>query len=275
VSVLGIALWFAVVFGLLAGVLLDGAAAFGRASVQAAADHAVDAAMRDAIADYQNALQSAIAAGTSALAPAQPFTGATPSLDGYATARASLPNPLQRTYAADGSGGVRFTVSYAVAPTTISLPACPQDGAASNGPDAIAWLQCNGFVQESRISLHVSVHVDDATGATTFAQRDADVTLRLFAQPPYSALSGANDESATAASDGGADAPHEGDLGGDTISGASPQPSASPWPAGGTLIHVRYQCVDGAGQCANAAPPDPDGDLRANVTWDNGNRPQP
>ncbi len=280
---LGTALWFVVAFGLLASVLLDGAAAFGRAGVQLAADRAVEAAARDALADYQNALQTAIGGSASALTPAQPFTGTTPSLDGYAAALATMPNPLARTLAVEGANGTTFTVAYTVTPTTLAAPSCPQLGAQpAPGSDTIAWLQCSGFVQESRLSLHVVVQVLDAAGGETFAQRDTDVTLRLFAEPPYSAIVGRDDASAIepAAINGSAGAtdgatPHEGDLGGDTVSGASPQPSASPWPSGGTLIHVRYQCVDGAGHCANAAPPDPDGDLRANVRWSNGNQPQP
>ncbi len=277
---LGTALWFVVAFGLLAGVLLDGAAAFGRAGVQLAADRAVEGAAHDAIADYQNALQAAIAGSATVLAPAQPFAGTTPSLDGYTAALATLPTPFARTVAVDGESGLHFTVAYTVTPTTLAAPSCPELGATpSQGPDTIAWLQCSGFVQESRLSLHVVVQVQDAA-AETLVQRDSDVTLRLFAEPPYSAIAGRDDASAIDATDGAAGAnaraaPHEGDLGGDTLSGASPQPSASPWPSGGTLIHVRYQCVDGTGRCANAAPPDPDGDLRANVSWSNGNRPQP
>ena len=55
-------------------------------------------------------------------------------------------------------------------------------------PDAIGWLQCGGMVQESRMSLHVVVTCADAAGTSTVAQRDAFVSLRLFAAPPYSAV---------------------------------------------------------------------------------------
>ena len=281
---LGTTLWFVLAIGVLAGALLNGAAAFARAGVQAAADHAVESAMHDAVADYQNALQTAIAQSAAPLAPSDPFTGATPSLENYAHALAALPNPLQRTYPPgeqSAQTGPRFTLAYTVSPTTVSAPGCPQlvPAPASQGPDAIAWLQCGGFVQESRVSLHVVVSVLDAAGAQTLARRDQYVTLRLFAEPPYSALVGrkddaAPDDAAPAATAASAPA-HEGDLGGGTVSGASPPPAASPWPAGGTLIHVRYECVDGAGHCANAAPPDPDADLRAGARWTNGNRPAP
>ena len=271
---LGTALWFALACSVLAAVLLDGAAAFGRAGVQAAADRAVDGAVQDALAAYQNALGAAIARSAPPFTSPAPFAGATPSLDGYAAAIATLPRPFSSTEPATGAAGLRFTLAYAVTPTTLVAPSCT----AQQQPDAadtIGWLQCDGFVQESRMSLHVVVTVLDADGAATFVQRDADATLRLFATPPYSALTGIDDAAATRTADGPGSAAHEGDLGGDTLSGASPQPSPSPWPSAGTLIHVRYACVDGAGSCANAAPPDPDAGLRANARWSNGNLPQP
>lgn len=268
-------LWYTIAIALLAGMLLDAAAAFGRAGVHAAADHAIEPAMHDALADYQRQLQSTIASAASPLSPAAPFAGTTPSLGGYAAALAALPNPLERTIAPDpAASGPRFTLDYTVTPTTVAAPSCAS--ASSSGADAIAWLQCAGFVQESRLSLHVMVHVRDAAGASVLAQRDAYVTLRLFAEPPYSAVVGRKDGAAAdpAAADPLAPPPHEGDIGGDTVSGASPPPAGT-WPAAGTLIHVRYECHDGAGSCANAAPPDPDGDLRAGARWSNGNQPAP
>jgi len=68
--------------------------------------------------------------------------------------------------------------------------------------------------------------------------------------------------------------PHEGDVGGATVSGVALAAQASSPPAGGTSIHVQYECHDGAGHCANAAPPDPDA-LEAGTSWTDGNRPQP
>lgn len=238
---LGTTLWFVVVIGLLATVLLNGAAAFGRAGVQAAAGHAVEGALHDAVADYQNQLQAAVAHG------------------------AAVPGALERTVA---------PVAYTVTPTTLAAPACPGPGTApSAGPDTVAWLQCGGFVRESRLSLRVAVRVLDAGGGTTLAQREQFVTLRLFGEPPYSAVVGRQDAGADDPTGAGPVASaHEGDVGGDTVSGASPAPAASPWPSGGTLIHVRFECRDGAGSCANAAPPDPDGGLRPGVAWANGNR---
>jgi hypothetical protein len=259
--VLGSTLWFVVVIGLVSAALMNGAAAFGRAGVHAAAEHAVDAAMHDAVADYQNLLQ---AAGEQAHAPAA---------------------PLERTFAATGGapGAARFTLAYTVTPTTVAAPACPPAADSPSGPDAIAWLQCGGFVRESRMSLRVTVRVLDAAGGETLARREQFVTLRLFGEPPYSAVVGRKDASAGDPTGGDALAApaHEGDLGGGTVSGASPAPEPSatpagqrPWPAGGTLIHVRYECHDGAGRCANAAPPDPDGGLRSGTRWANGNRPK-
>ena len=236
---LGATLWFVMVIGLLAVALLDGAAAFGRAGVHAAADHAIEAALHDAVADYQNRLQ---AAGEHPDTPAQSLT---------------------RTYAAPANGDPAergFTLAYTVTPTTLTAPQCPQTATApSTGPDTVAWLQCGGFVRESRMSLRVAVRVLDAAGVQTLAQREQLVTLRLFGEPPYSAVAGRSDASANdpAGAGGLAPPPHEGDVGG---------------AAAGTLIHVRYECHDGTGRCANAAPPDPDAGLRPRTQWSNGNR---
>jgi hypothetical protein len=261
---LGTTLWFVVAIGLLAAALMNGAAAFGRAGVQAAADHAIEAAVHDAVADYQNRLQ---ASGEHADTPAA---------------------PLERTFPPQTSGGAAdraFTLAYAVTPTTLAPPMCSPGGSApSAGPDTIAWLQCGGFVRESRMSLRVVVRVLDAAGAETLARREQYVTLRLFGEPPYSAVVGRTDASAGDPAGAAALAapPHEGDVGGGTVSGPSPPPAgATPppgapgaWPAGGTLIHVRYECRDGTGHCANAAPPDPDAGLQAGTRWANGNRPE-
>jgi hypothetical protein len=271
---LGTTLWLTLAIGLFATVLVDAASAFGRASAHAAADHAVETAMHDAVADYQNRVQAALALSAATA----------PGTDRYAAAVATLPNPLERVYPADGDSagtagsGTRFTVAYDVVPTTLVAPSCAAAGETdADAPDTIGWLQCNGFVTESRISLRVVVRVLDPSGNAVLAQREQDVTLRLFGEPPYSAVAGRKD--ATAADPASADAltvpAHEGDVAGDTLSGATAQPLASPWPAGGTLIHVRYECHDGAGSCANAAPPDPDADLRAGARWSNGNRPAP
>ena len=257
---LGTTLWIVLAIGVLATALLDAAAALARASVHGGAEHAVESTMHDAIADYQNRVGAAIANG-------DPSDAAS----GYPAAIASVPNPLAS--AVPASSG-EPAVSYAVVPTTLAAPACAANGASERGPDAVGWLQCGGDVAESRVSLHAVVRVLDPGGAV-LAQRDRYVTLRLFAQPPYSAVVGSTDGDALAATVPGAAPPHEGDVGGDTVSGASPAPDASPWPAGGTLIHVRYECHDGAGSCANAAPPDPDAGLRANARWQNGNAPAP
>jgi type II secretory pathway pseudopilin PulG len=258
--VLGTTLWLIVVMGLLATVALDAAAGYGRAALHGAADHAVEAAVHDAVADYQRALQTAIARTP-------------PNAGSYAAALATIPDPLQGTPApatGAGPGAPRFALSYSVTPTTLTAPVCRSGAAAaSSGPDTIGWLQCAGPVQESRMSLHVSVRVLDAAGSATVAQREDDVTLRLFAEPPYSALVGRKDPAAAG------DPVHEGDGGGDTVSGAVLASGSPARPGGGTVIHVRYECHDGTGHCANAAPPAPDDALQPWVQWTNGNRPTP
>jgi hypothetical protein len=268
--VLGTTLWFVVVMALMATVLMNGAAAFGRAGVQAAADHAVEAALHDALADYQNQLRPVLASesgATGALAnqplptvsvtPAPHATGYGSPLDGNVTG-----NP----------NGAGFTVGYDVTPTTVVVPSC--NAPAQNGADTVAWLQCHALVRESRASLRITVRVFDASGTQLLAQRGQTVTLRLFALPPYSAVVGRADGAADSptATDALSSPAHEGDVSSisdDASTGAGTVPAPSPWPQGGSLIHVRYQC-DG-GDCADAAPPDPDAALRAGARWTNGN----
>jgi hypothetical protein len=269
---LGTTFAFVVVLALLAGVVLDGAAAFARAGIQAAADHVVDGVADDAVAAYQRQLATAIAAdkADALLESGVLFTG-TPAPVALLAAPSAAPLAVDATPAPDPSAAPRFAVRYSVTPTTIAPPQCA--AGSSIGRDTIAWLQCDGFVQESRMSLHVVVQVFDPAGRELLVQRDENVTLRLFAAPPYSVVTGR-------AASGAADpvgayptgAPHEGDVGGDTVSGASPQPTQpSPYPSGGTLIHVQYACQPGSASCALADPPDPDLHLRRNAEWTNGN----
>ncbi|MDB5094289.1 MAG: hypothetical protein JWO85_2390, partial [Candidatus Eremiobacteraeota bacterium] len=55
-------LWFVVALGLTAALVLESAAAFARSGVRAAADHAIETVLHDAVADYQQRLGGAIAA---------------------------------------------------------------------------------------------------------------------------------------------------------------------------------------------------------------------
>lgn len=260
---LGTTLWFVLAIGLMAAVVLDGAATFARAGMHAAADHLVDAATHDAVAAYQNALASAVAADPSVqqLQTATPFSGSPAPIAAFSRGITGVAGTLAPP--AGAAPGTAFTVTYAVMPTTLASPSCASGPAP--GADAIGWLQCNGFVAESRMSLRVTVTVLDATGSEPYVQRVQKVALRLFAQPPYSAVVGRADDAASSAG-------HEGDIGGDTVSGVASSPPPAGRPQGGTLIHVEYRCVPGASyDCSQAAPPDPDGDLRSNATWGDGN----
>jgi hypothetical protein len=277
---LGTTFAFIVILALVAGVMLDGAAAFGRAGIQAAAEHVVDGVVDDAVASYQRQLATAITSDHAALALLTngTFTG-TPAPVTVLSQPSAMPTQVatQPAPPADSSTVPRFAVRYSVTPTTVFAPNCSPPGAAPHqGADPIGWLQCDGYIQESRMSLHVTVDVLDPSGHELIVQRDHYVTLRLFAQPPYSAITGRTDGSAVdpiGASPTAA--PHEGDAAGDTISGASPHPEPTPYPSGGTLIHVEYVCQPGSAPCALAAPPDPDQHLRSDARWTNGNAPQP
>jgi hypothetical protein len=263
--VLGTTLWFVVVMGLMAAALMNGAATFGRAGLQAAADHAVEAALHDALADYQNRLRPLLANGASAYGEPLPTVMVTPA-----------PRPADNGaagYGNDNESG--FRVGYDVTPTTVTPPSCasPEQG----GTDTVAWLQCHALVRESRASLRVTVRVFDSSGTQVLARREQTVTLRLFALPPYSAVVGRADGAADSPTgdDALAQPAHEGDIAGSPAGGAGAGTSAAPqpslWPLGGPLLHVRYQCS--AGDCADAAPPDPDAALAAHARWTNGNAP--
>ncbi len=261
---LGTTLWFVVVMGLMAAVLMNGAAAFGRAGVQAAADHAVEAVLHDALADYQNRLRPLLAdraAGNGTPANGEPL----PAVTVTPAPHAGADGP------GSSGGGPDFSVGYDVTPTTVAPPSCvaPEQ----SGADTVAWLQCHALVRESRASLRITVRVFDSSGTQMLTRREQTVTLRLFALPPYSAVVGRDDGAADSPTgdDALARPAHEGDVAGVPVGGASPVPEPSPWPQGGPLLHVRYQC--GSGDCANAAPPDPDAMLRANARWTNGNAP--
>lgn len=262
---LGTTLWFVVVMVLTATVLLNGAAAFGRAGLQAAADHAVEAALHDALADYQNRLGPLLANGigaNGALANGDPLPAVTVTPAPHATGNGNA-GYGGATYG-DGNGdGGNFSVGYDVTPTTVAPPSCAS--AEQSGADTVSWLQCHALVRESRASLRVTVRVFDAGGTQVLARREQTVTLRLFALPPYSAVVGRADGAADSPTgdDALAQPAHEGDV------ASGPQPQPSPWPQDGPLLHVRYRC--NSGDCADAAPPDPDAALRANARWTNGN----
>lgn len=260
-------LWFVIAVGVLAAIVLDGAATFARAGVHAAAEHLAASAQHAAIAAYQQRLAASADAdpAAQALQAPAPFSGAAPSIGALAQGVGTLTGTLP-----DQGPSNAFSVTYAVTPTTVAAPSCAP-GPSAGGTDTIAWLQCNGFVRESRMSLRVTIRVSDAAQRDLYVQRDVRVALRLFARYPYSAVVGAEDD---AADGGGAGSPgaHEGDLGGGTVSGVPPPSPATGSPPGGTLVHVEYRCVPGpAYDCSGASPPDPDGDLRADAAWQDGN----
>lgn len=267
---LGATVVLVAVLTLTAATLLGGIASAARAGIHAAAEHAVAGAVDDALAAYRGALAARIAADPAALAlgGATPFTGTPAPVALLASAVAPPPALIVASTPAP-SDVPGFAVVATVTPTTLAPPRCPASGAAASGKDAIGWLQCDGYVQESRLSLRVVVAVRDASG-TLLVRREEDVALRLFAQPPYSAPVGRLDPAGRDPVAAGATLPHEGDAGGDTVSGASP-PQPSPYPAGGSLLHVAYACSAGSVDCALAAPPDPDAHLVPGAAWSDGN----
>jgi hypothetical protein len=207
-------------------------AGFARGQTADAAKALMQPAIETALGRYQRALGTTIAAGSTQ----------------WAGQRYLLVLP-----------GTPLAAAVDVTPTAQTSPVCGAPGNA--GPDRAVNDQCSPLVQESRLSLAVTTDVgppDGAGNVTPLAHGRYAVTLRLFAQPPYSMVSGVKD----AADPSGA---HEGDTGG--WSGALPA-FASPAPDD-TTIHVVYRCTDGLGSCALSNPPPPD--LPQTLPWTDGN----
>jgi hypothetical protein len=164
----------------------------------------------------------------------------------------------EKTYREPAGGDSPLQATIDVRPTAQTIPACAND---SSGPDIARDLQCSPFVQESRLSLVLTSDAGPAGADGTIAalaHARTIVTLRLFAQPPYSVLAGVKDAADP-------DGFHEGDTGGyGNALGAFAAPAADD-----TTIHVVYECIAGTGSCAMSAPSP--ADAPASVPWTNGN----
>lgn len=164
----------------------------------------------------------------------------------------------EQRYLEAPDGGSPLRVAVDVVPTATSAPSC---GGGGSGPDVAHEAQCSPFAQESRLSLALTAAAGpvDANGAVSaLAQSRYTVTLRLFAQPPYAAVSGALDAQDP-------NGPHEADGAG---WGDALGPFGTPLP-GDTTIHVVYGCTPGTGSCAFSAPPP--ADAPTSLPWTDGN----
>jgi hypothetical protein len=229
-----------------------GVAGAARAQAAAAARALIVPAVETALARYQHyvaaTIDTQIGAGPSAVTTA-PAT--IPALN------AQTPWSEQHYLEAPaGPGALRVAVD--VVPTAQSAPSCTGGNA---GPDAAVDVQCSAFVQESRLSLTLTSDAGpvDAGGVVSpLAHGRYTVTLRLFAQPPYAAVSGASDAADPAA-------PHEGDNGG----WGNALPAFGSPSAGDTTIHVVYACAAGTGSCTTSNPSPQD--APTTLPWTNGN----
>jgi hypothetical protein len=228
-------------------------AGMARAQTADAAKALMLPAIETALARYQGAIAATLGAQAGAVPEGAALVAPVPlpALAG--------PGPWTEQHYLIAPPGVPLAAAVDVLPTAQSVPVC---GAAANaGPDLAVDAQCSPFVQESRLSLAITTDVGPADGAgnvTPLAHGRYAVTLRLFAQPPYSIVSGVKD--ATAVSD-----VHEGDTGG---WGGALSALASPAPDD-TTIHVVYRCADGTGSCAASNPPPPDAPF--SLPWTDGN----
>lgn len=229
-----------------------GIAGAARAQAAGAAKALIVPGVETALGRYQRYVAATIGAqigGTAGALTAAP--AAVPALNGQT--RWSAQHYLE---APGGSGALRIAVD--VLPTAQSVPVC---SGGNTGPDTAIDVQCSALVQESRLSLTLTSAAGpvDAEGVVSpLAQGRYTVTLRLFAQPPYSAVTGASDATDPAA-------PHEGDAGGwGNALAAFGAPSA-----GDTTIHVVYACSAGTGSCATSNPSPQD--APTTLPWKNGN----
>jgi hypothetical protein len=237
---------------LFAASAVTGVAGVARAQSANAAKALIVPGIETAVGRYQRDIAATIAAQ---LAPssgaAQAPPDRIPALNGaFAWS--------EKAYREAAGGDSPLQVAIDIRPTAQMVPACAN---ASAGPDIARALQCSPFVQESRLSLTVTSDAGpaDANGAVSaLAHNRTIVTLRLFAQPPYSAVAGIKDAADP-------DGFHEGDGAGyGNALGTFAAPAADD-----TTIHVVYECVNGTGSCATSNPPP--ADAPTNVPWTNGN----
>lgn len=242
------------------GISVIGSAA--RAAVATMAERELDAGVRHAISRFQGTIEAAIGPTiTQALANGTPADPTLLSQTAAALAPAMYADSTQ-------SLAMRETVT----PTTVRVPACT--GADPGASDLATEVQCSPWVQETRASIRILVDVLAPDGATPLAHRDVTVTLRLFALPPYSAVTGLKDTTVPTPTDPNVNdestAAHEDDGAGRGASALSPdvRTGAGASGASDTAIHVQFQCM-GATNCDRPRPPTPD--ELTNRTWQNGN----
>jgi hypothetical protein len=250
--VLAQTLFLIAMLAIFAASAIAGVAGVARTQSVGAARALIVPGVETALSRYQRYIATTIGAQISAPGgDALSAPSAIPALSGSAAW-----NAAQYLETAGGDSSLQIAVD--VRPTAQTVPTC---ASASSGPDTAVALQCSPFVQESRLSLAVTSDAGpvDAHGTVSpLAHGRYTVTLRLFAEPPYVAISGVKD----AADPNGY---HEGDVAG--YGNALPS-FASPSPDD-TTIHVVYQCTDGTGSCATSNPPPQDAPTA--VPWTNGN----
>ncbi len=249
-------LFLIVTLAIFATSAIAGIAGYARAEAASAAKSLIGPATESALAQYeQTVIAPAIAASYAAGDGSAPPSAA-PALNG-GTAWAGAQYAL-----ASSSAALAAVVS--IAPTATSVPACaPAGGATNAGPDVEVDGQCSAFVQESRLSIAITVDAGPPTGATTvasLAHARVTATLRLVAQAPYVMLAGLSDDPAPGD-------PHEGDVDGFGNALGTFGPPAGP---DDTTVHVVYACVPSApGDCSASAPAP--ADAPTSLPWTNGN----
>lgn len=255
------------VIAVFAATALAGIAGYTRAQLITSASAQIEPAVEEALAAYQRDVIG-VTVGNSVMNATSGPSGGAPAVITALNGGVALPGATYQTKAANGA---LFDIEIDVTATTAATPVCNAGVAVvpiNTGADQEHEAQCSMFVQETRAAVTMEVQIGTIDGQNVIspiAHRRESATLRLFAQPPYSAVVGRKGGATTTQ-------PHEGDSGGYAASASS---FGSPVTSD-TTIHVIYKCNNATwdsqfapSDCSNSFPA-PQDNLQT-IPWSNGN----
>jgi hypothetical protein len=250
-------LFLIVVIAIVATSAMAGVAGYARAETATAAHALVVPAMETALARYETTTVGPLVAAWVDVGDGSAAPLAAAALNGGATWPTGA-------YVLAPKAPSSLAAAVTIAPTATAVPACAPSGPAVNtGPDVEIDGQCSSFVQESRLSVTITVDVGPPSGASAvaaLAHGRFTATLRLVAQPPYVMIAGIADDPAPGD-------PHEADVDGygSALGAFGPPPGADD-----TTIHVIYACTPSAPGDCSASRPAP-ADSPTSLPWTDGN----
>jgi hypothetical protein len=259
---LGPTLFLLTILLLTATVAISGIGAFARASIQNATTTVMQTALNHGIQSFQRSVAAQLGAGG-------PIDPSNISSFGQAPVSQFLQNPRLIAPPAEVVEQLSsFSVTEDFVNSTAVEPACGTTVSDASTPDTVVDAQCSNWVAETRMAGQIIITVRVQPGGPVIAQRTENMTFRLFADAPFTALVGLKDGDARDPTVGDVNAvsPHEGDNGG--FGGPSSSLETGTAPTNDTTIHIRYECRNGGNPCPGA--PVPAGDNLKNLPWSNG-----